>query len=111
MQNPGHDLTPRIIRYAALLAEHYDLGGADIVAYNRSRGGARHRIIDGYPKYIVAPSSKRREHFWFSVGRAIAAAYHYRGCMTDYEKAVRRSIEAVRATLIHTDTYSIESKD
>lgn len=87
---PGHDLAPRIIRTAALLAERFQ--NPDVAAYNRSRGGARHRS----DRYIVAPSFQRREHFWFSVGRALTAAYVGRGCPTDYERAVRRDINAAR---------------
>lgn len=95
--NADHGLSPRIIKTAALLAERYS--NPDVAAYNRSHGGGRHRTIGGYPRYIVAPSTKRREHFWFSVGRALGAAYGYRGCPTDYERAVRRAIDAARASL------------
>jgi hypothetical protein len=90
---PGHDLAQRIIQTAAQLAERFQ--NPDVAAYNRSHGGGRHRA----GRYIVAPSSKRREHFWFSVGRALGAAYSYRGCPTDYERAVRRDIDAARAAI------------
>lgn len=89
----GHGLAPRIIRTAALLAERYL--NPDVAAYSRSHGGGRHRAN----RYIVAPSSARREHFWFSVGRALGAAYGRRGCPTDYERAVRRDIDAARAAI------------
>lgn len=94
---PGHDISPRAIHAAALLAERFS--NPDVAAYNRSHGGGRHRTIGGYPRYIVAPSSTRREHFWFGVGRALTAAYSRRGCPTDYERAVRRSIDAARAAI------------
>lgn len=90
---PGHDLSPRTIRVAAILAERFQ--NPDVAAYNRSRGGARHRA----DRYIVAPSSKRREHFWFGVGRALTAAYVGRGAPTDYERAVRQSINEARAAI------------
>ncbi len=90
---PAHDLDARTIRTAALLAERYM--NPDVAAYSRSRSGGRHRANS----YIVAPNSTRREHFWFGVGRALTAAYSYRGCPTDYERAVRRDIEAARAAI------------
>ncbi len=97
---PSHDLAPRVIRVAALLAERFQ--NPDAAAYSRSRGGARHRA----DRYIVAPSTPRREHFWFCVGRALTAAYVGRGCPTHYERAVRSAIEAERiaiANRTHTE--------
>lgn len=88
-----HGLSRRIIRTAALLAERFQ--NPDVAAYSRSHGGGRHRAH----KYIVAPSSARREKFWFSVGRALGAAYGHRGCPTDYERAVRHDINAARALI------------
>ena len=90
MSDLQHDLSPRVIRVAAILAERYQ--NPDVAAYNRFHGGGRHRG----GRYIVAPSSKRRENFWFTVGRALGAAYGYRGCPTFYEQAVRRDIDAAR---------------
>jgi hypothetical protein len=90
---PGHDLTPRTIYAAALLAERFM--NPDVAAYNRSYGGGRHRTIG----YIVAPSTERREHFWYGVGRALSAAYGRRDVPTDYERAVRRSIDNARAAI------------
>lgn len=90
---PGHGLSPRTIRAAALLAERFQ--NPDVAAYNRSHGGGRHRANG----YIVAPSTQRREQFWFGVGRALGAAYGRRGCPTDYERAVRRSIDATRTAI------------
>lgn len=95
--NTETGLTPRTIRIAAILAERFS--NPDVAAYNRARGGARHRA----DRFIVAPSTKRREHFWFSVGRALGAAYSRRGCPTDYEIAVRREIDAARAALTKTE--------
>lgn len=90
---PGHGLTPRTIRAAALLAERFM--NPDVAAYNRSRSGARHRAH----RYIVAPSTRRRELFWFGVGRALTAAYCGRGVRTDYERAVLSAIEDARAAI------------
>lgn len=90
---PSHDLTRRVIRVAALLAERFE--NPDVAAYNRARGGARHRAVG----FIVAPSSPRREQFWHSVGRALTAAYVGRGCPTDYERAVRHEINTARAAI------------
>lgn len=67
----------------------------DVAAYNRSRGGSRHRA----GRYITAPSSRRREHFWFVVGRALGAAYGRRGMPTTYERAVRQAIDDARAAI------------
>jgi hypothetical protein len=83
---------------AAILAERF--ANPDVAAYNRSRGGARHRAN----RYIVAPSTKRREQFWFGVGRALTAAYCSRGMRTGYEMAVRRAIEGARAALAKAAT-------
>lgn len=94
---PGHELAPRIIRVAAILAHRY--ANPDVAAYNRAHGGGRHRA----GRYIVAPSSKRREHFWHSVGRALTAAYCGRGCRTDYERAVLRDIERARVAIESTE--------
>lgn len=93
---PGHGLTPRTIRVAALLAERFM--NPDVAAYNRALGGGRHRA----DRYIVAPSSRRREHFWHGVGRALTAAYCGRGVRTDYERAVLRAIESARAAVATT---------
>lgn len=90
---PEHDLAPRAIRVAAILAERY--ANPDVAAYNRARGGGRHRA----GRYIVAPSSARREHFWFCVGRALGAAYGRRGCPTHYETSVRHAIDGARAAI------------
>lgn len=97
MQTTQHNLTPRTIRCAALLAERFM--NPDVAAYNRAHGGGRHRTINGYPHYIVAPSTPRREQFWFGVGRALTAAYVGRGCPTQYERAVRSAIDAARAAM------------
>jgi hypothetical protein len=79
----------RVIVVAAALAERYL--NPDVAAFNRSRhakwGNGR------------APASTRREHFWFVVGRALGAAYGRRGCPTDYERAMRREIDAARAEI------------
>lgn len=93
IHTPGHDLAPRVVRTAALLAERYQ--NPDVAAYNRSRGGARHSC----GRYIVAPSTPRRELFWFNVGRALGAAYGRRGCRSDYDIAVRRDIDAARCAI------------
>lgn len=90
---PGHGLTPRTIRAAALLAERFM--NPDVAAYNRSRGGMRHR----HDRFIIAPSTKRRELFWFGVGRALSAAYTGRGMPTDHERAVRKAINDARAAI------------
>jgi hypothetical protein len=90
---PGHGLSARTIRTAALLAERFM--NPDVAAYGRSQGGGRHRAN----RYIVAPSTKRREHFWFGVGRALTAAYGRRGMPTHYEQAVRRDIDAAREAI------------
>lgn len=90
---PGHGLSQRTIRAAAILAERFQ--NPDVAAYNRSRSGRRHRSIG----YIVAPSTQRREHFWFGVGCALSAAYGRRGTPTDYERAVRESIDCARAAI------------
>ena len=90
-QTPGHGLSLRTIRVAALLAARFQ--NPDVAAYNRSQGGGRHRA----GRYVVAPSSKRREHSWFGVGRALTAAYVSRGCPTNYERAVRLDIDAAIA--------------
>lgn len=89
----SHNLSTRTIRAAAILAERYM--NPDVAAYNRSRGGSRHRA----GMYITAPSSKRRELFWFGVGRALTAAYCGRGVRTDYERAVLKAIEDQRAVI------------
>lgn len=88
-----HTLRPRTITVAAILAERFL--NPDAVAYSRSIGGGRH--CGG--RYIVAPSTKRREEFWFGVGRALTAAYSRNGCPTDYERSVRRAIEDRRAAI------------
>ena len=85
----AHNLPARVIRIAAILAHRYE--NPDVVAYRRADGGGR---------YIVAPSTPRREHFWFAVGRALGAAYGRRNCPTDYERAVRRDIDAARAAIV-----------
>lgn len=89
----NHDLQARVVRVAAILAERYI--NPDVAAYGRSRGYGRHRA----GRYITPPSSKRREHFWFTVGRALTAAYSRRGCPTCYEIAVRKAIDEARADL------------
>ncbi|MBI5270669.1 MAG: hypothetical protein HY856_13440 [Burkholderiales bacterium] len=67
----------------------------DVAAYNRSNGGGRHRA----GRYIVAPSTPRRERFWFGVGSALTSAYCGRGVRTDYERAVLLAIEDARAAI------------
>ena len=89
----GHWLPSRVILTAALLAERYQ--NADVVAYRRATSGER-RCGN---RYIVAPSTPRREQFWFSVGRALGAAYERRGCPTNYERAVRIDIDKARAAI------------
>lgn len=89
----GHDLSRRTVRVAALLAERFL--NPYVAAYNRSRGGMRY--CGG--RYIVAPSTKRRELFWFGVGCALTAAYCCRGMRTDYELSVLRAIESERAAI------------
>lgn len=95
-QPAGHDLPPRVVRTAAILAERYQ--NPDVAAYGRSGGHGRHR----HGKYITPPSSKRRQHFWFNVGRLLTAAYSRRGCPTGYELAVRIAIEEARAAITKT---------
>lgn len=86
----GCGLPPRVIFAAALLSERCQ--NPDVAAYNRARGGGR--FFGG--RYIVAPSTKRRQHFWHAVGCALGAAYGRRGCPTNYERAVRDEIDAAR---------------
>lgn len=95
MTTSSHDFDARTIRVSALLVERFS--NPDVAAYNRSRSGGRHRVIDGRPEYIVAPTSERRKRFWRGVGCAITAAYVGRGCPTSYERAVRCDIDAARA--------------
>lgn len=83
----------RVILAAALLAERFQ--NPDVAAYRRSHGSGRYCA----GRYINPPSSPRREQFWFSVGRALGAAYGGSGCPTNYERAVRRDIDAARAAI------------
>jgi len=82
----------RVIKAAAALAERYM--NPDVAAYGRLHF-AEGRMWSG--KFRRAPASERREQFWFSVGRALGAAYGRRGCPTDYERDMRREIDSVRA--------------
>lgn len=84
MNAAKHTLAPRRVIYAAaILAERYI--NPDVAAYSRS--------------YHANGRSERRAHFWHVVGRALGAAYGRRGCPTDYERAMRREIDAARATI------------
>lgn len=94
----AHDLTPRTVRVAALLVNRFQ--NPDVAAYNRFQGIGR---FNGSGRYISPPSSKRRELFWFGVGRALTAAYSSRGCPTNYEMAVRRDIDAARAAIAQAE--------
>jgi hypothetical protein len=91
----GSRVTPiaprRVVRAAAVLAERY-LNG-DVAAYGRLHF-AEGRMWSG--KFRRATASERRDQFWFSVGRALGAAYGRRGCPTDYERAMRRAIDSAR---------------
>jgi hypothetical protein len=87
------NLSTRVALVAALLAERFQ--NPEAAAYGRSQNGGRY--CGG--RYIIAPSTKRREHFWFSVGCALTSAYIRRGIPTNYERAVRLEIDAVRTAI------------
>lgn len=84
----------RVIKAAAILAERHM--NPDVAAYGRIHF-AQMRMWSR--KFRTVKPSKRRDHFWFSVGRALGAAYGARGYPTDYERATRIAIDAARAAL------------
>jgi hypothetical protein len=94
MAEAKHTLPRRVIVAAAALAERY--GNPDVAAYGRKHF-AEGRMWSG--KFRPVKASERREQYWHSVGRALGAAYGYRGCPTDYERAVRCDIDAARAAI------------